>query len=97
MLADTPPQSSTVSVDLDAVSLQQALRDFEHANARVLDLTHRLVAAEKRWRELVDEAEHLRLRLAALERGPLASLHALPARLTRKVLSLGRRLGRAVQ
>jgi hypothetical protein len=33
---------------LDQVSLEQSLRDFDIANARVIDLTRRLVASERR-------------------------------------------------
>ena len=32
---------------IDQVSLEQALRDFDVANARVIDLTRRLVASER--------------------------------------------------
>jgi hypothetical protein len=47
---------------VDALSLEQALLDFEVANARVLDLTHRLTELN---RELVElRSEHERLRIA---------------------------------
>jgi predicted nucleic acid-binding Zn-ribbon protein len=37
----------TNTVDLDGISLSQALLDFEVANARVIDLTKRLTAMNK--------------------------------------------------
>jgi hypothetical protein len=47
---------------VDRLSLEQALVDFEVANARVLDLTHRLTELN---RELLDlRSEHERLRIA---------------------------------
>lgn len=53
--------------DLDQISLTQALRDFEIANARVLDLTQRLVASERQRRELENELEQLRSRPPELD------------------------------
>lgn len=54
--------ATTFADRVDALSLEQALQDFEVANARVLDLTHRLTELN---RELVDlRSEHERLRIA---------------------------------
>ena len=47
--------------DLDNVNLQQALRDFEVANARVLDLTRRLLDSERQRRQVEDELARLKL------------------------------------
>jgi hypothetical protein len=55
------PSVTAFPVDLDRVSLQQALRDFELANARVLDLTQRLIASEKRRTELENELNQLKV------------------------------------
>jgi hypothetical protein len=49
---------------LDGISLTQALKDFETANARVLDLTQRLLESERQRKSLANELEHLRLQLA---------------------------------
>jgi len=49
---------------IDAISLEQALRDFENANARVVVLTQRLLASESERKRLADELERLRLRVA---------------------------------
>ena len=38
--------------ELDRLSLEQAVRDFEIANARVVDLTQRLISANERIVEL---------------------------------------------
>lgn len=51
---------NTFPLDLDRVSLEQALRDFEIANARVLDLTQRLIASERRRAEVENELQQLR-------------------------------------
>jgi len=51
------------SVELDRMNLDQALRDFEVSNARVLDLTQRLIDSERRRREVEAEVETLRSRL----------------------------------
>ena len=52
MAQSTGPDAQEVpnTVDLDGISLSQALLDFEVANARVIDLTKRLTAMN---RELV--------------------------------------------
>jgi len=57
---------------LDAISLVQALRDFETANARVLDLTQRLLESERKRKTLANELEHLRLQLAEPDAATLA-------------------------
>ena len=52
----TPPARSEAGPELehelDRLSLEQALRDFEIANARVIDLTQRLITANERITEL---------------------------------------------
>ena len=68
-----PPRSSeadalTMGADeltrrLDRINLTQALLDFEIANARVLDLTARVVDSNKRVLKLQAEAEASRLAL----------------------------------
>jgi hypothetical protein len=62
----SPPHEKEVrssTADLDRVALTQSLRDFEIANARVLDLTQRLIESEKRRKDVENELEHLRLKL----------------------------------
>ena len=56
------PSQEAFAARVDALSLEQALLDFEVANARVVDLTHRLTELN---RELLDlRSEHERLRIA---------------------------------
>lgn len=53
---------------LDQLSLEQALLDFEVANARVVDLTERLVEATDDFIRLQHESELLRLEAEPLRR-----------------------------
>lgn len=55
------------SVDLDGLSLEQTLIDFQIANNRVIDLTNRLLTSEQARMEAIDERELLRMHCAALE------------------------------
>lgn len=70
--------------DMTATSLDQALRDFEIANARVLDLTARLVTAsnalavaEEELADVGGEVEAANARAEAAERASAAAHHAL--------------------
>jgi len=65
-------ESRSHTADLDRVNLVQALRDFEIANARVLDLTQRLIESERRRKDVENELEHMRLKLAAAEKETLS-------------------------
>jgi hypothetical protein len=59
---DASSSTAAFTERVDSLSLEQALIDFEVANARVLDLTHRLTELN---RELLDlRSEHERLRIA---------------------------------
>ena len=49
------------TTELDAISLEQALVDFEVANARVLDLTRRLTVMAKELLVTKSELERVRL------------------------------------
>lgn len=50
------------SVDLDDISLAQALLDVDIANARVIDLTKRLTALTKELRETTSDLQKAKLR-----------------------------------
>jgi chromosome segregation ATPase len=52
--------SNELKTEIDSLSLGQALVDFELANARVLDLTARLVEANERVRRFGREADAAR-------------------------------------
>jgi predicted nucleic acid-binding Zn-ribbon protein len=54
-------QPRVKSLDLDQISLEQALRDFEVANARVVDLTQRVISLTRQLRDTQDEVERLRI------------------------------------
>lgn len=55
-----------VAAEIDELSLTQALLDFEVANARVLDLTQRLVEANRVIEELRAEVDETRAELTEL-------------------------------
>ena len=59
----TEVTAPAVSLDLDGLSFEQALIDFEVANARVLDLTSRLTTEHADLIRLRNEVEELRLQL----------------------------------
>jgi hypothetical protein len=64
-MSSAPQQKEEPSstADLDRVALTQALRDFEIANTRVLDLTQRLIESERQRKDAENELEHLRLKI----------------------------------
>lgn len=53
--------------EMDALSLEQALLDFEVANARVLDLTQRLLEATATIAELRTELQRIQIEHAQLK------------------------------
>jgi hypothetical protein len=62
---DTAAPMGEPSRSLDQISLEQALLDFDVANARVIDLTRRLVEASDELNRLRHEVELLRPEAAA--------------------------------
>jgi predicted nucleic acid-binding Zn-ribbon protein len=50
------------TVDLDPISLEQALLDVDVANARVIDLTKRLTALTKELRTTTNDLQKCKLR-----------------------------------
>ena len=63
---DSPGDVALIS-DLDRLSLEQALRDFEIANARVLDLTGRLTTLNGELNDAIIDNQALAERVAELE------------------------------
>ena len=59
--ADHGFDAESLEREMDRLSLDQALRDFEIANARVIDLTKRLLEANAQIRSLTEEAHRARL------------------------------------
>jgi hypothetical protein len=51
---------------MDELSLEQALKDVDLANARVIDLTQRLIAAQRRTIELQTTVDRLQVELSQL-------------------------------
>jgi hypothetical protein len=54
-------------IDMDSISLEQALIDFEVANARVIDLTSRLTSLSKDLLAVRGQAELERTRVVQLQ------------------------------
>jgi predicted nucleic acid-binding Zn-ribbon protein len=57
-----------LTAEIDRLSLTQALRDFEVANQRVVDLTRRLLEANAQIRQLEEQIEGLSYRSLLLVR-----------------------------
>jgi|1185.fasta_scaffold12006_2 hypothetical protein len=91
---DEPAGSSTSSLTqtVDRISLEQALKDFEVANARVLDLTHRLTELNQELLELRSNHERLRI-----EHNKVIARRAAPRAAAEVVASQGLRVLRAVK
>lgn len=69
-MTETAPQPSggaDLERELHALTLNQALVDFEIANARVRDLTERLIEAGEQFRALKAETAALQVAFAELE------------------------------
>jgi hypothetical protein len=58
--------NEALEVELDRLSLTQALVDAEMATARVIDLTERLVDAREQIVKVQSELEHLRIEYTQL-------------------------------
>lgn len=74
------------SVDLDPLNLEQALIDFEVANARVIDLTRRLTEMNRQLTSARNELEETRVQLRVSE----GARHQLEAS---RAYQLAQRLG----
>jgi hypothetical protein len=61
-----PTDAASLREEIDRLSLEQALRDFEVANARVVDLTQRLISANDRVVDQQRELDQLRVELTEL-------------------------------
>lgn len=78
----------TLDREIDRLSLDQALRDFEVANARVIDLTNRLIAAHDRIVVLQREADQSRVELNELRSQHEAMRSSAAFRLADKIWTL---------
>jgi chromosome segregation ATPase len=61
-----PTERTSLKEEIDRLSLEQALRDFEIANARVVDLTQRLISSNDKVISLQRELDVLRVEMAEL-------------------------------
>lgn len=93
MQADDVSDKISNSVDLDGISLAQALIDVEVANARVIDLTRRLTEQNRQLAVVRHEVESLRLHHA----DAAAQLAALTSSNTYRVVHLANRARRLLK
>jgi hypothetical protein len=96
--ADAAPagRASSVTEIVDRLSLAQALKDFEVANARVLDLTHRLTELNQQLLDLRSDHERLRIeqnQVLAHRAAPRAAAEAAASQALRVARAVKRRLG----
>jgi hypothetical protein len=61
-----PTDDASLREEIDRLSLEQALRDFEVANARVIDLTQRLISANDKVVAQQQELDRLQVELTQL-------------------------------
>jgi hypothetical protein len=61
-----PTEETTLKEEFDRLSLEQALRDFEIANARVVDLTQRLISSNDKVILMQRDLDILRVEMAEL-------------------------------
>lgn len=90
----TEPVTEPVNtVDLDGISLRQALQDFEVANARVIDLTKRLTTMNKDLVRVTTQLQKAQLRNKTLE----AELKAIKESTAFRSASAASRVARGVR
>jgi len=61
-----PTEEASLKEEIDRLSLEQALRDFEVANARVVDLTQRLISSNEKVISTQRDLDSLRVEMAEL-------------------------------
>jgi chromosome segregation ATPase len=83
-----PTDDTSLREEIDRLSLEQALRDFEVANARVMDLTQRLISANDRVVEQQSELDRLRVELAELRSVHEAMRGSMAYRTAEKIWAL---------
>ena len=92
--ADSPLRDPTpLDKEFDELSLSQALRDFEIANARVIDLTQRLVESNAAAAALHLALEDQRAAFKELEARHEAMRHSMAFRLASKIWALRNAIG----
>lgn len=83
-----------ITEELDRLSLAQALQDVEIANARVMDLTQRLIAASKEVADLRREIDEFRAEHHELHEKYVAMEGSSAYRLSTRLVALREMLRR---
>lgn len=91
-----PQKVARPRTNLDVISLEQALRDFEVANARVVDLTRRLLESERRRTEIANELEQFKLQGGIPRQQSAPPSSAQPSPISRIAKRVARKLVREV-
>jgi predicted nucleic acid-binding Zn-ribbon protein len=89
-MTSNAPAPSGLARDVDRLSLEQALRDFEIANARAIDLTQRLVDLSKEVTRLREQVIDAQMQAA----GARAENDALRASTTFRLVELSSKIRR---
>jgi hypothetical protein len=88
-------RAASLTETVDRLSLEQALKDFEVANARTLDLTHRLTELNQELLELRSAHERLRIehnKVLARRAAPRAAAEAAASQALRVARAVKRRM-----
>jgi hypothetical protein len=94
MTMESAGNGGALRAEFDHLSLQQALVDFEVANARVLDLTRRLMESQAEVSELRVELDRLRTEHAEFVRTHEAMKSSQAFRMAAKIWALRNAVGR---
>lgn len=88
-----PSGPSPLDKEMSDLSLTQALHDFEIANARVIDLTQRLVEATRTIADLRTEVDVVRAEMKELEQRHEAMQHSMAFRIASKIWAVRNAFG----
>ena len=89
-----PTEETSLKEEIDRLSLEQALKDFEVANARVVDLTQRLISSNEKVISLQRELDALRVEMAELRATHEAMRGSAAFRLASKIWAFRNAVGR---
>ena len=88
-----PTEEASLKEEIDRLSLEQALRDFEVANTRVVDLTQRLISSNERVISIQREFDALRVEMAELRATHEAMQGSAAFRLASKIWAIRNAIG----
>ena len=89
-----PTEEASLKEEIDRLSLEQALKDFEVANVRVVDLTQRLISSNEKVISLQRELDALRVEMAELRATHEAMRGSAAFRLASKIWAIRNAVGR---